>query len=181
MATRIINRQRQMKIDSASIRRLVDLILRDQDEAESDVSIVIARDDLLAGLNASFRDIDRPTDVLAFPMGPEPPRDSGSGGRTPGRGSRASGPGRRSTARRARGADPDTPGPETVLGDVVISVDRAIAQSKRYCKAPEQELLKLVAHGVLHLLGQDHANPSERRRMRNLEERYLRLLSRATQ
>ena len=150
MAVRITNRQRQIAIDRRAVRRLADLILNDHDEHQCDVSIVFARDSLLKELNASFRDLDRPTDVLAFPMETEP----------------------------AEIAAPDACGPERVLGDVIISVDRAIEQSGRYDKTPEQELLKLVSHGVLHLLGHDHESPSDRRRMRNLENRYLRLLSR---
>jgi probable rRNA maturation factor len=150
MTVRITNRQRQIRIDRGAVKRLVDLILCDHDESPCDVSIVFARDALLAELNASFRDLDRPTDVLAFPMEPD----------------------------RAETDEPDVAGPERVLGDVIISVDRAAEQSRRYGKTPEQELLKLVAHGVLHLLGHDHESPGERRQMRNLENRYLRLLTR---
>jgi probable rRNA maturation factor len=152
MAVRIANRQRQIRIDRPTVMRLVNLILKDHDERQCDVSVVFARDSLLEELNASFRDLDRPTDVLAFPMQPEP----------------------------AETAAPDACGPERVLGDVIISVDRAIEQSGRYGKTPEQELLKLVSHGVLHLLGHDHESPGDRRRMRNLENRYLRLLSKET-
>jgi probable rRNA maturation factor len=147
MSIRIINRQRQIAIDRASVRRLVGLILSDHGEDEADVAVVFGRDALLAELNASFRDLDRPTDVLSFSLGEEALEG----------------------------------GPERVLGDVVISVDRAIAQSDRYGKTPEQELLKLAAHGVLHLLGHDHESAPDRRRMRNLENRYLRQLVRAGQ
>jgi probable rRNA maturation factor len=160
MAIRIVSRQRQLKIDRPSVLHLAELILVDHGESGSDVSIVFARDSLLADLNASFRDVDRATDVLAFPMAPE--RESGRG---------------RADYERAEAAG--GPGPERVLGDVVISVDRAIAQAGRYGKTPEDELLKLVSHGVLHLLGHDHDSPGDRRRMRNLENRYLRLHSRA--
>jgi probable rRNA maturation factor len=153
MATRIINRQRQLRTDRQTVQRLVELILEDHGQLDCEVNLVFARDALLAELNASFRDVDRPTDVLAFPMNSKPPASAVS----------------------------DSCGPEKVLGDVIISVDRAAAQSRRYGKTPEQELLKLVAHGVLHLLGHDHGSPGDRRRMRNLENRYLRLLSRVTQ
>jgi len=65
-------------------------------------------------------------------------------------------------------------GEELVLGDIVISVDRAAVQSRRFKRTVDREMLKLVAHGVLHLLGYDH--PSEKRRleMRRIENRHVR-------
>ncbi len=148
MTLRIDNRQRQVGVDRRSVGRLVDLILDDQGKCGADLSVVFARDALVRELNASYRDVDAPTDVLAFATcdGPEP------GG----------GPGEL----------------EAELGDIVISVDRAAEQARRYRKTVESELLKLVAHGVLHLLGHDHETSGERTRMRNLENRYLRILSR---
>lgn len=62
---------------------------------------------------------------------------------------------------------------ETVLGDVVISVDRAVAQAERYRRPVEREILKLVAHGVLHLLGYEHATTKDRDRMRRIENRHV--------
>jgi probable rRNA maturation factor len=157
MAIRIVNRQRQLPIDRPSVRRLVEMILSDYGEGGSDVGVVFGRDSLLRDLNASFRDLDRPTDVLAFPMVSDRKRgpSRGIGGSEDG-------------------------GPERVLGDVIISVDRAIAQAGRYGKTPRQELLKLVSHGVLHLLGEDHESPTDRRRMRTLESKYVRQLSRTS-
>jgi probable rRNA maturation factor len=151
MSLRIDNRQRQVPVDRRAIERLVRLILDDHGAGEGDVTVVLARDRLLRDLNASYRDLDRPTDVLAFTM------EGGVG-------------------RKAR-AD----GPEPVLGDVIISVDRAVEQSGRYGKTPEEEILKLVAHGVLHLLGHEHDTPRNRRAMRGRENRYLRALSKATE
>ncbi|MBD3367369.1 MAG: rRNA maturation RNase YbeY [Candidatus Eisenbacteria bacterium] len=63
---------------------------------------------------------------------------------------------------------------ETVLGDVVISLDRAAVQAGRYRRTLGRELLKLTAHGVLHLLGLDHETADERKAMRRLENRYVR-------
>ncbi|MBD3349251.1 MAG: rRNA maturation RNase YbeY [Candidatus Eisenbacteria bacterium] len=63
---------------------------------------------------------------------------------------------------------------ETVLGDVVISVDRAAVQARRFKRAFDREILKLTAHGVLHLLGYDHGRKRERAEMRRLENRYVR-------
>jgi probable rRNA maturation factor len=151
MALRIENRQRALKLDTTAIRQLVRLILDDHDCAGGDLTIVFARDPVIRELNASYRDVDRATDVLAFAM-----RNGGS-----------------------PSADGEPDELESVLGDVVISVDRAIVQARRYRKTPEREILKLVAHGVLHLLGHDHESSRERTSMRSLENRYLRTLSKS--
>ena len=152
MSLRIENRQRVLKIDTPGVRRLVDLILDDHGSGDGDLTVVFARDGFVRELNATYRDVDRATDVLAFAV-----RD----GEPPG-----------------VGEAPDEL--EQVLGDVVISTDRAVAQARRYRHTPEREILKLVAHGVLHLRGHDHASTSERTKMRNLENRYLRALSKNT-
>jgi probable rRNA maturation factor len=152
MPLRIENRQRALKLDTPAIRRLVAMILDDHGATGADLTVVFARDPFVRGLNAAYRDVDRATDVLAFAM-----RD----GEPPG-----------------AGGDPDEL--ERVLGDIVISVDRAIDQARRYRITPEREVLKLVAHGVLHLLGYDHPNPRERVKMKRLEDRYLRAILKTT-
>ena len=153
MSLRIENRQRVLKLDTPDIRRLVGLILDDHRSSDADLTIVFARDGFVRELNTSYRDVDRTTDVLAFATcDGEPPGVTG---------------------------DPEEV--EHVLGDVVISTDRAIAQAPRYRRTPEREILKLVAHGVLHLVGHDHATSGERTKMRNLENRYLRTLSKNKQ
>jgi probable rRNA maturation factor len=146
MATDIIDKQKTIRIDRRSVRRLVRRILADHGSGDSDLSIVFAGDGFVRELNLVYRKIDRPTDVLAFAM-----RD-------------VVGPAEANLVE----------GPESVLGDVVISVDRAKVQARRFRRTVEHELLKLVAHGVLHLLGHDHERASERREMRRLENRYAR-------
>jgi probable rRNA maturation factor len=59
------------------------------------------------------------------------------------------------------------------LGDVVISYPRAVAQANEYGHSVEREVAYLVAHGVLHVLGYDHEERSERERMRHKEEEAL--------
>lgn len=152
MSLRVDNRQRALKIDTPGVRRLVGLILDDHGVGDTDVTVVFARDSFVRELNAAYRDVDRTTDVLAFAM-----RDGDSPD---------------------VGGDPDEL--ERILGDVVISTDRAIAQARRYRRTPEREIFKLVAHGVLHLLGHDHETTRSRTKMRNLENRYLRTLSKNT-
>jgi probable rRNA maturation factor len=68
------------------------------------------------------------------------------------------------------------PGEPRHLGDVLISFERARAQAAEYGHSVERELCYLLAHGVLHLLGHDHVQPTERRAMREREEAALRPL-----
>jgi len=72
----------------------------------------------------------------------------------------------------------EVPGPHTILlGDVVISLPMALKQAKHAGSSPEEELVTLLIHGILHLLGYDHEQ-SERdaRRMRRKETTLLRRL-----
>lgn len=62
-------------------------------------------------------------------------------------------------------------GPERLLGDVVISVDRARAQAADYDAPLQRELYRLLIHGLLHVLGHDHGAPAERRVMKREERR----------
>ncbi len=65
----------------------------------------------------------------------------------------------------------ESPGPEHLLGDVVISLDTARRQAADYDASLQRELYRLLIHGVLHVLGHDHEEPMERRIMRSEERR----------
>jgi len=66
------------------------------------------------------------------------------------------------------------PGHPGLLGDVVISVETAARQAARAGHSLEREAALLLIHGILHLLGHDHATAAERRRMWALQRRLLR-------
>jgi probable rRNA maturation factor len=65
------------------------------------------------------------------------------------------------------------PGEPVALGDVVVSLERALAQAHEFGHSTDRELAYLVAHGVLHILGYDHEADDERRLMRQREEEAL--------
>jgi len=65
-------------------------------------------------------------------------------------------------------------GEDGILGDVVISVDTAGRNAKRFGTSLNEELKRLVVHGVLHLTGHDHLKPSDRTRMRKEEKKAMR-------
>ena len=135
------------------------------------IGLILADDVEIAGLNETHLGHEGPTDVLSFPLLPPeafPPHD----------GDDDRGPGPR-PADAAFFAGP--PGRRSHLGDIVVSVERAVEQANdghggqtgdvRW--SPHEELRLLVTHGTLHLCGWDHADPAEERAMRTLEQRLL--------
>jgi probable rRNA maturation factor len=131
------------------------------------VGLILTDDEELATLNAQHMGAAGATDVLSFPMVPAEAFPAHRG----------------QTSRRAGGgAFPLPPGVRQPLGDVVVSVERAIEQAEQgrggqtgdIRWSPADELRLLVTHGVLHLCGWDHAEPDEEAAMRTLERRLLR-------
>lgn len=125
------------------------------------VAIVLADDAELATLNERHMGEAGPTDVLSFPMleldrGRPREQPGGAGFRLP-------------------------PRQRVHLGDIVISVERAIEQAEQgrggqtgdLAWGPADELRLLVVHGVLHVCGWDHAVPADETAMRSLERRIL--------
>lgn len=64
-------------------------------------------------------------------------------------------------------------GEEIILGDIVISLERALEQASSYGHSVDREVGYLMAHGILHLLGYDHMQDDEKKIMRQKEEAYL--------
>jgi len=135
------------------------------------VGLVLSDDAELAELNETHLGHEGPTDVLSFPLLPPEAYPSHPGRLGDGR------PG----DRRGATAFATPPGVRPHVGDIVVSVERAIQQAAegrggqtgdvRWSAADELRLL--VTHGTLHLCGWDHADPVERDAMRALERRLL--------
>ncbi len=135
------------------------------------VGLVLADDRELARLNRTFLGKPGATDVLSFPLLPAQAYPRHPGGSVP-------------TARPAATVERAFLLPPRIrlhLGDIVVSVERAIAQAGAgrggqtgdVRSAPADELRLLVVHGGLHLCGWDHAEPAEEAAMRALERRIL--------
>ncbi len=107
----------------------------DQVAEPCEVVIVLSDDETLRDLNQRFRGLNRPTDVLSFADDTRGPFSGGAAGFP------------------------------RYLGDVVISVERAQAQANAVGATLTQELQLLVVHGMLHLLGYDHAEPDAKAQM----------------
>ena len=145
------------------VARLAHAIAEALDEAQApapaSIGLILTDDAEIAGLNADHMGHTGPTDVLAFPL--LPPSAFVAGARAP--------------------DVPRPPGSRIHLGDIVVSVERAIeqawtgrgGQSGDVRWSPADEMRLLVTHGTLHICGWDHATPAEEREMRALERRLL--------
>ena len=115
-----------------------------------EVNILVTDDAAIHEINLDMRNVDRPTDVLSFPMFELAP------GEKPGE----------------KDADPATG--LVPLGDMVLSLERAKAQAEEFGHSVEREVSYLAVHSVLHLLGYDHMDEGEMKaQMRGREEAIL--------
>ena len=114
---------------------------------ETEVNLLLTDDEGIHEMNREHRGIDRPTDVLSFPMLEyETPADFAF----------------------VEDDQADCFNPETgelVLGDIIISVDKVIEQAEKYGHSRTREYAFLIAHSMLHLFGYDHMVPEEARAM----------------
>lgn len=154
-----IDYEAEMKLDipyEEIIRQVVvDALEYEECPYEAEVNVVLTDDEEIHKLNLEYRQIDRPTDVLSFPMLEyESPSDFS-------------------------GVEEDYEdcfNPETgelMLGDIILSVDKVKEQAESYGHSCTRELAFLVAHSMLHLCGYDHMEEQEREEM---EERQRRIL-----
>ena len=133
------NLQRKHKIDQGLIRDKSKAILALCGLKDVELSILIVNNQRIQDLNKKYRGIDKPTDVLSFPMmGTE--------------------------------FNPPTPFSPLLLGDVVLSMEKIQSQAREQGHSADHELMMLLTHGILHLIGYDHErSPQEEQRMRKKE------------
>ena len=134
------------------IRRAVQAALTAEGvDKPCEVDVLITDDVEIQELNRELRQVDKPTDVLSFPML----------SLTPG-------------AFQVEPVDVDPSTGRVYLGDMVISKERVLAQAAEFGHAPARETAYLTVHSVLHLLGYDHMDEgSEKAAMRQREETIL--------
>ena len=147
----ISNQQKAVRIPTGIrmlIRRCCHAVLQLEGFKDSaEISVSFVDNDQIQEMNRQYRNIDAPTDVLSFPMGENGQYDTNH----------------------ETGAK--------ILGDIVISVPKAMEQAKTYGHSFEREMGFLTAHSMLHLLGYDHeAGGLARVRMREKEEQVMREL-----
>lgn len=121
----------------------------EMEEMEGEVVVTLVDNERIQELNRDYRGIDRPTDVLSFAMnesGEEEPDIF------------------------FEEEDEETP---NMLGDIVISVPRAMEQAAEYGHSLNREMGFLAVHGFLHLIGYDHQNEAEEKEMFSRQEEIL--------
>ncbi len=137
------NATRKHRIAERRIVRSATALLSATGRPDATLSLSFVGDAAMRRINREHRAKDRTTDVLSFPLY-EPFR-------VPKR---------------------PTPGdPELLIGDIVISVDVAKRQAAAYDATLDEEIERLLVHGIAHLLGHDHEGPGERARMLREERR----------
>lgn len=128
----ITNDQKTVKIPSGLrilIRRACHAVLEyEHFDGTAEISVIFVDNEQITKLNGQYRDKPQPTDVLSFPMGENGVYD----------------------------INPETG--NAVLGDIVISMERAMEQAELYGHTLQREVAYLTVHSMLHLLGYDHEN-----------------------
>ena len=120
-----------------------------------EINVLVTDDASIRAINKAYRNIDKATDVLSFPMCDfETPGDFSHLEETP-----------------EEYFDPDTG--ELLMGDIVISVDKVKEQAEKYGHSQTRELAFLVAHSMLHLSGYDHMEDDERIQMEDMQREIL--------
>lgn len=119
-------------------------------EEQTEVSVAFVDDLMIQDLNNTYRGINQATDVLSFAFDEEAEGDQV-----------------------VAITDPEI----HLLGDIIISIERATSQAAEYGHGLERELAFLCVHGMLHLLGYDHQEENDTLEMRKIEEEILNALN----
>lgn len=155
----IDNRQNAFSVDNQMeelIKRAVDQVLSyEAFSKKAEVDIMLTDNSAIRELNKKYRGIDSATDVLSFPM-----LEFEEGYEEDGH-----------VELGVEDLNPESG--EVILGDIVISLERAKEQSEEYGHSLSREVAFLVVHSMLHLLGYDHIQESDRVIMRRKEEEIL--------
>jgi probable rRNA maturation factor len=139
-----INNESGYDIDEQVLLRLMEYNLAELHvSADADVAIVLVDEGAMESLHVQWMDEPGPTDVLSFPMD------------------------------ELRPGSEDAPTPAGLLGDIVLCPSVAEAQAVTAQHSTQDELILLTTHGLLHLLGFDHAEPEEEREMFGLQRELI--------
>lgn len=151
---------RQDKVSTEGLDEIVKKVIKTAIQVEGviddvEVSVSYVDDEEIHKLNKYYRNVDRPTDVLSFPLVEFEEIYSDIEDTTD--------------------SEEDKFGPEPI-GDIVISLERAKKQAIEYNHSFIREVAYLTAHSMFHLMGYDHENENDKEKMRKKEEEVMRRL-----
>lgn len=139
-----VNNETDAHIDEAEFAALGSFVLAQLHVApDAELAILFVDEAAMAELHVKWMDEPGPTDVLSFPMD------------------------------ELRPGTPERVTPPGLLGDIVVCPSVAVEQAKKAGHSAEEEMLLLTTHGILHLLGYDHAEPEEEKEMFALQRNLL--------
>lgn len=139
-----VNNESGYEVDEAEVAALARYVLDAMHvHPQTDLSVLLVDVDVMTNLHVRWMDEPGPTDVLSFPMDELRPGSDGE------------------------------PSPPGLLGDVVLCPEVAARQARAAGHSTAEELLLLTVHGILHLLGYDHAEPDEEKEMFALQRQLL--------
>jgi probable rRNA maturation factor len=139
-----VNNETDAQLDEAEFAALGAYVLGEMHVApDAELAILFVDEAAMEELHIKWMDEPGATDVLSFPMDELRPGTS------------------------------DLPTPAGLLGDIVVCPSVAARQAKTAGHSAEEEMLLLTTHGILHLLGYDHAEPEEEKEMFELQRRLL--------
>lgn len=139
-----INNESAIDVDETVLQRLTDFNLAQLHVSpDAEVAIVLVDEAAMEALHVQWMDEPGPTDVLSFPMD------------------------------ELRPGTEDRPTPPGLLGDIVLCPQVAEGQAQAARHELIDELILLTTHGLLHLLGFDHAGPEEEREMFGLQKELI--------
>ena len=154
MVIRIRNQQRSKSLNLRKVRKDLAKALVLLGHGDAELSLLFVGSRTMKHLNSTYRGIPKETDVLSFPMADEEVAPFALPHTSPSE-------------------------PSLMLGDIVISVPRTTEQAKDYGTSFHEELLRLLIHGLLHLIGHDHeAGKRPRLKMENKEKELFHALQR---
>lgn len=134
-----------MELEAAVKQAAAEALRYENFAEECEISVSIVDNEEIRQINRQFRNIDKATDVLSFPM---------------------------LTFQEGEQAERNEDG-EILLGDIIISLERAREQAEGYGHSLKREIAFLTAHSMLHLLGYDHMTPEEEEEMFRRQKEIL--------
>ena len=132
-----------------TIKKVLEQCFKEEkiENSKLSITITLTNPENIQKINKEYRNIDKPTDVLSFPMFEKQELEE-----------------------KIKNEDFEH---EDILGDIIISIQKVQEQAKEYEHSFERELSYMVVHGFYHLMGYDHIKEKDKKQMRPKEEKIL--------